>query len=191
MSDDEELDEMIEAARLRQGVCADCGAPLKSHEPISAWGPNLMCGQCGTRHCPFCGAYVFNCIHYLGTTGEIDAELGGCELEPSEIDPESSDAGELESRLAARLGIHVDLLEHFRSYLEGEGWGSWTETLLRQDILQGHLGEPVVSLPWEGWWHGSSCGRDHFAMNGGPARRQFDEVWTKVTQALLDVVSNR
>lgn len=175
------MEELVEAARLRYSTCRSCNEPLGQSDP--AEGPNLMCGNCGMRHCPFCGSEVECCEHFVYTTGEIDADGFEPELGLVPIDPTLSEANELEHLLAARLGAHASLMPYFLDYLKGQDWTRWDETMLLMEILS-CLDEPVVSLPWAGWWMAASSGTDHFAEHGSAAWDQTEEVWSELKRTL-------
>lgn len=173
--------ELVEMARMRRGECGSCGAPLSPGDLDT--GPNLMCRECGMRHCPFCGAEVESCDHFIVTTGEIDADGQDAELALPSIDVSAPAREMLQRDLDARLGTLAPIAVFFEDYLGGEEWARWDETMLIAELL-GRLDEPVASLPWGGWWMAASSGTDHFAERGAAARNDLKEIWEELEHRL-------
>lgn len=69
-----DIEDLVEAARAKWPNCESCRAVLRQHD--NEFGPNLMCAECGCRHCPFYGAEVDEGEHFITSTGEIQGDSG-------------------------------------------------------------------------------------------------------------------
>ena len=180
----DDLDAFIEQARLRF-ACRECGGSWITDEESN----NLMCRECGSRHCPFCGIEVpfpgeAGCPHFIITTGEVEWDGAGPEFDLPSFEESGPPGGEWQSNLARSLGDLDFLLPELEEYVSGEyPWTRYNEVTLMEKMLA-NARESIVSVWWGGWWMAATTGTDHFALNGAEALQQLSEDWERVEGAL-------